>query len=431
MKMSKVFKISFLLISIGFYVQGQQALSLSDAIAKALENNYSIKISNSEQQVAVIQNSWGAAGRYPYISLEFEDDNKLYLNEDENYVSNSLYPGAYVSWTLFEGFAVRINKQRFEELEKLSKQNTAIMVEGTVQSVILAYYNVLLQKEELKVYQEVMSLSEDRYDQAKVKKELGAAVSYDVLQSQNAYLTDRSAFLVQQVNYKNALRDLNFLMAEKEMSYELTDDFKALPVDYSMDDLQNRMAENNKGLQNQYLNQKLLENSVALAKSSYAPTLDFSGGVYGKTTRYDYVNSGEIWDKSATFYGNFTLSYNLFSGGSRRRALQIARVQEESGMVEIDQMKHELNNSLSNLYEFYMVRKELLKVADENLDAAKLNLQISKDKFESGAINSFNYRDVQNIYLNASQQKLEAIYNFIDTHTSLLRMVGVIVQEYE
>ncbi len=431
MKMSKVLKISFLLISIGLHVQGQQALSLSDAIAKALENNYSIKISNSQQRVAEVQNSWGAAGRYPYISLEFEDDNRLYLNEDENYVSNSLYPGAYVSWTLFEGFAVRINKQRFEELEKLSRQNTAIMVEGTVQSVILAYYNVLLQKEELKVYQEVMSLSEDRYEQAKVKKELGAAVSYDVLQSQNAYLTDRSTYLIQQVNYKNALRDLNFLMAEKEMYYELTEDFKAIPVDYSMDDLQNRMNENNKGLQNQYLNQKLLENSVALARSAYAPTLDFSGGVYGKTTRYDYVNSGESWDKSATFYGNFTLSYNLFSGGSRRRALQIAKIEEESGEVEIDQMKHELDNSLSNLYEFYLVRKELLKVADENLDAAKLNLRISKDKFESGAINSFNYRDVQNIYLNASQQKLEAIYNFIDTHTSLLRMVGIIVQQYE
>jgi outer membrane protein TolC len=70
-------------------------------------------------------------------------------------------------------------------------------------------------------------------------------------------------------------------------------------------------------------------------------------------------------------------------------------------------------------------------VANENLEAAKLNLQISQDKFESGAINSFNFRDVQNIYLNASQRKLEAIYDFIDTHTTLLRMVGVIVQEYE
>ena len=93
-------------------------------------------------------------------------------------------------------------------------------------------------------------------------------------------------------------------------------------------------------------------------------------------------------------------------------------------------MQYELNNQLSNIYEFYLVRKELLNVANENLAAAALNLQISKEKFESGAINSFNFRDVQNLYMDAAQRKLEAIYNFIDIHTSLLRLTGTIVQEY-
>ncbi len=65
------------------------------------------------------------------------------------------------------------------------------------------------------------------------------------------------------------------------------------------------------------------------------------------------------------------------------------------------------------------------------MKAAKLNLQISQEKFESGAINSFNFRDVQTFYLRASQAELEAIYYFIDAHTSMLRMTGVIVQEYE
>ncbi|MDX1285811.1 MAG: TolC family protein, partial [Draconibacterium sp.] len=160
-------------------------------------------------------------------------------------------------------------------------------------------------------------------------------------------------------------------------------------------------------------------------------SLDFRGGVTGNSTRTDFAERGENWSNSANFYGNFTLSFNLFSGGNRKRALQIAKIDEEVGLVEIDEMRHDLTNRLSNLYEFYLVRKELLNVANENLEAAQLNLQISQDKFDSGAINSFNFRDVQNIYLNASQRRLEAIYNFIDTHTALLRMVGVIVQEYE
>jgi outer membrane protein TolC len=382
--------------------------------------------------MAEINNNWGTAGRYPYINLTLGDDNSLNINENEDFVTNRFSGGASINWTLFDGYSVRINKLRFEELEQLSKQNTAIMVEGTIQSVILAYYDVLLQKEKLQTYKEVMTLSEDRYKKAQDQKELGTAVTYDVLQAQNAYLSDRSEFLLQEVRYKNALRDLNYLMAEQaEVTYDLTETFEAMPVDYSVSDLQSQLFENNKSLQNQYVNQRLLENAVASAKSAYSPSIDFRGGVTGTSTRTNFADRVESWANSANFYGNFTLSFNLFSGGNRKRALQIAKIDEEIGLVEIDEMKHDLTNSLSNLYEFYLVRKELLNVANENLEAARLNLQISQDKFDSGAINSFNFRDVQNIYLNASQRKLEAIYDFIDTHTAMLRMVGVIVQEYE
>lgn len=428
----KTLTVFFLFIFAGLTLQAQQLLSLADAIKRALENNYSIEVARNDERVAEIQNHWGTAGRYPYISLSAGDDNSFNLNENENFVTNRFSAGASLNWTLFDGFSVRISKQRFEELEQLSKQNTAIMVEGTIQSVVLAYYAVLLEKETLEVFSEIMALSEDRFRQAEQRQELGTFVTYDVLQAQNAYLSDRSSYLLQEVAYKNALRDLNYLMAETEnVSWELTTEFEAEPVDYTLQSLRNQLFENNKSLQNQYVNQRLLENAVASAKSAFSPTLDFRGGVTGSSTRTDFAERGETWSNAANFYGNFTLSFNLFSGGNRKRALQIAQIDEETGMIEIGDMEHDLSNRLANLYEFYLVRKELLDVAQENLEAARLNLQISREKFEAGAINSFNYRDVQLIYTNAARRQLEAIYNFIDTHTALLRMTGTIVQEYE
>lgn len=428
----KRIQIILLILFAAFSIQAQQSLTLNDAVEKALENNYQMKMVRDNQRISEIRNNWGNAGRYPYINLSLADNNSFNLAETENYTSNRFIGGASVNWTLFDGYSVRINKQRFEELEQLSKQNTAIMVESTIQSIILSYYAVLLEKEKLGVYSEVMALSEDRYKQAQERKEFGTFVTYDVLQAQNSYLSDRSKFMLQEVSYKNALRDLNYLMAEDaSVRYELTDIFQAIPVEYSVSDLQAQMIENNKGLQNQYVNQRLLENAVASAKSAFSPSLDFYGGTNTTSGRTAYINSGSSWANSASFYGNFTLSFNLFSGGNRKRAMQIAKIDKEIGLVEVDEMQHDLTNSLSNIYEFYLVRKELLNVANENLEAAKLNLQISREKFEAGAINSFNFRDVQNIYLNAAQGKLEAIYNFIDTHTALLRLTGTIIQEYE
>ena len=412
-------------------LSAQQDLSLTGAIARALQNNYDMVIVRNNQDIAEINNNWGSAGRYPYINFSLGNNNSENVKSGDNSVANQFSTGVSLNWTLFDGYSVRIRKQRFEQLEQLSKQNTATLVEGTIQSVILAYYNVLLQKEKLDVYKEVMALSEDRYNRAKQKRDFGAAVTYEVLQAQNSYLSDRSGYLLQEVAWKNSLRDLNYLMAEKNfIQYNLTEDFKAVPVDYNLDSLKIRMLSNNKELLNQYMNQHLLENALASAKSDYMPTLDFSGGVTASDNRTKAGASNASWADGANFYGNFTLSMNLYSGGTRNRALQIAKIDEQIGTVEIDQVKHELSNSLSNLYEYYQVRKELLNVADENLAAAKLNLQISKEKFEAGAINSFNYRDVQNIYLDAAQQKLEAIYNFIDAHTSLLRITGTIIQEY-
>lgn len=428
----KIIQQLLIFIFAGFSVQAQQPLSLNDAIAKALENNYGIIIVKEKQRIAEIRNNWGNAGRYPYINLSAGDDNAYNINNNENYANNRFSAGVALNWTIFDGFSVRINKQRFEELEQLSKQNTAIMVEGTIQSVILAYYDVLLQKEKLKNWEEIMKLSEDRYNQAEQRKAFGTYVTYDVLQAKNAYLTDRSGYLLQEVNYKNSLRDLNFLLAEQnEVTYTLTDSFKAVPTEYALVDLQAQMFENNKSLQNQYVNQRLLENAVAAAKSTFSPTFDFRGGVTATANRNNFAVRGESWNNSANFYGNFTLSYNLYSGGNRKRAMEIAKIDEAIGLVEADEMKHELSNSLSNLYEFYLLRQELLSLAFENLEAARLNLQLSKERFESGAINSFNYRDVQISYITISQRQFEAVYNFIDAQTALLRMTGTIIQEYE
>lgn len=415
-----------------FSAQAQIALSLEEAISKSLKNNYDITLVKQDQRIAEIKNNWGEAGRYPYIGVALGADYALNDNATEDFIQNRYSGGLNLNWTLFDGFAVNISKQRFAELEELSKQNTAIMVEGTIQSVILAYYSALLEKERLNVLKEVMLLSEDRFSRAEQRKDFGSAVTFDVLQAQNAYLTDKTSYLAQEVAHKNALRDLAFLMADKSnTAYELNDTFEAIPIDYSLADLNSQMIANNKSLKNQYISQNLLENAIMAAKSSYYPTLSFSGGATHTRTGNDYENSGISWTNLNNMYGNFTLSYNLFSGGNRKRALQIAKLEEESGLVALEQMQHDLDNKLENLYEFYLVRKELLSVANENLQAARLNFQIAKEKFENGSINSFNFRDVQLIYLNAALQELQAVYNFIDTHTALLRMAGTIIQQYE
>ena len=60
----------------------------------------------------------------------------------------------------------------------------------------------------------------------------------------------------------------------------------------------------------------------------------------------------------------------------------------------------------------------------EQLENASRNLEIAKDRFENGLISSFDYRTIQLGYLNASQSRLEARFNLINSQIALLNLTG-------
>ena len=160
-----------------------ESLTLSSAIEKALEYNYGIRISRSDVEIAGISNNWGTAGRYPSIGFDASSNNTYNITESESI--NRLYAGIGLNWSIFDGFKVNFTKDKLEGLEELSIGRLGVVVENTVEDVVMAYYNVLLQKENLKVLETVTTLSKDRYDYEEVRYELGGTVTYNVLQAKN------------------------------------------------------------------------------------------------------------------------------------------------------------------------------------------------------------------------------------------------------
>jgi len=431
------------LLSILFPVQGfsQESdtivLSLSDAIAIGLENNYQIRISDENLKISQNNNTAGAAGRYPSIDFtaiqgnSFDNSQNL-IDPDtrDKLTTNFIAPAVNLNWTIFDGFRVNITRENLRSLEELSEGQSAVVIESTVQSIILAYYNILLQEEKLRVFEEVKKLSGDRLEYMEVKQQFGSAVTYDVLQANDAFLSDSVNFLLQELNLKNATLLLKLLLAvDQSVQFKLTDEFTVEINDYTLDDLMDKMLANNKNLQNQYINQKILENSTDLARSGYYPGLYLGAGADYANSRFKYSGEDPNTSYSFGYYANFTLSFNLFNGGATRRAVQNALINEDIGIITVSEMTKALSNQLVNQFDLFGIRKQLLMVAEAAEESTGLNLQISEDKFKSGAINSFNYRDIQLRYLNSSINRLEAIYNLIDTETELLRLTGGIVSE--
>ena len=422
--------LSILLVFLSTILVAQEKLSLSDAISIGLENNYNLRISQKSVEISDENNSWGTAGRYPTIDISVTSINRFDSNDDADITTNNIAPSAQLSWTLFNGFRIFNTKSKLEDQFELSKGFNAVAVENTIQSIVLAYFDVLLQKERLKVFEELESLSKDRYERTEASKEIGGAVTYEVLQAKTAWLEDKANLLSQKLNYDNSIRALNLLIGEKDDKvYSEFDDFSTEINNYNLEDLMNKMLASNKTLKNQYLNEVISERDIDIVRGGMYPRLSLNAG-------YDFLNSNrkisglpKTTADSYDYYGNLTLSLNLFDGLNTRRSLEIAKIQSEISKIETEEIVHSLTNVLTQLLELYGIQKDLLEVAEENLAATKLNLQISEEKFKSGAINSFNFRDVQIIYLNASLQRLNSIYNLISTDTELARLTGSIISE--
>lgn len=418
----------FLLVSLQSF--GQTELSLQKAIEISLANNYSINIQRKQVDIKSTQNTWGNAGALPNISLAGSVVDNFSFADGDHSETQTLNTGLQLDWTLFRGFSAVIQKDKLEEYQRLSEGNMSIVVENTIVNVSLAYYQVLLNQKKVESTKQIMELSNDRYELEKKKKELGTSVTYDLLQAQNSYLQDKSNYLQQQANFNNSVRQLNYMMAsELDLTYDFTEDFVADTNTYILGDLLNNVMQDNRQLQNQYMNLQLARLDIKSAKANYYPIINLSANSGYAWNKVDYSVAQMPTQETAgwTTGASLSLSYNIFDGGRRKQTQEIAALSEEISMIEVEDMKQDLENQLLQEYELYLVRIEMMNLAEENLKAAELNLKLSKEKFENGSINSFNYRDVQLLYLNSANNYYSSVYSLIQSHQALLRLSGGIV----
>jgi len=422
--------ILILLGFLSFSVNAQENLSLEDAIAKGLKNNYSVVSIMKQQNISELNNSWGKAGALP--TLDFSGSYRYAMDDDKVEKSNTstLRAGVDLKWVVFSGFAISINKHKLAALNDLSKGNAAIVIENTIQATILAYYKAVLEDKKLDVSKTLYELSKDRYDKMELEKEFGSKGTYQLLQAKNSFLQDKSNFLLQKSVYNNSLRNLNLLMGESsEKRYRLSSMFSPVSNDYKLSNLLDKMTSSNNVLKNQYISLQMNEMDIRLAKSSYYPTLSLNAGGSYLDSSVDYEKRGVMDRENTNMAASLNLTYRLYDGGNKRRAVRVAKLQQEIGDLAKEEMILKLSNELASSLEMYNVRKEMYILAEENLKAAELNLQISEEKFKTGAINSFNYRDIQILYMNVAVARLNSIYNLIGANTTLIKLTGGLIGE--
>jgi len=435
----------YLLVLLASPLFAQTPLSISEAIERSLKQNFDIKIEKNTIQINQNNNNWGQAGRFPTINFSLGQNNTMQNTVNPASflqgitLNSNIQPNVSLNWVLFSGFTATITKERLDAIQRDSEGNARIVVENTVQAVLTTYNRAALEAQRLLIIERSLKLSRDKYAYSELKKELGSAVSSEVLLEKNNYLTDSTRWVNQQLSYRNALRELNFLMAEPEINteFELVDKLAFEPKEYDFEELKTKLLGNNATLKKQYISQEILKKEYQLRQAAQLPQISFNMGSSYNMNRQDLSQAtfadgrkGPVGQAQiSNFQANFQLSVPVFNGGQLRRAIQNSQILEQNGLLRIEKMKLSLTKDLAQAYDLYEVRRKLVRIVAENRLTAETNLSFAEERFKNGTINSFDYRQLQNVYLDVAFAETEALFNLIEAHNQLVRLTGGILEE--
>ncbi|QZE13515.1 TolC family protein [Halosquirtibacter laminarini] len=426
----KSYRLLILLFIVPISLMSQNRLSVEEAVRIGLENNYNIQINKVDVDKAVLLNSWGQAGRFPQLSFIGKATNRDLFTPKVSH-ENNVSAGVNLSWVLFDGFRVNITKSKLADLQNLSEGNAMVVIENTVQSIILAYYQLLLNQSEREVLKTIELLSYDRMKYVESQREVGTAVKFDFLQAKNNYLEDKAKYLRMQMTSKTLQRNLAFLIGDSvQVNYDLTASLDAPTQTYFLPDLERKMRRSNRNLMVQYLSLAVVEDDYKLSKSGDYPSIALNSNY---NLGYGWADASGQWNGASVsnLYVEMGVRYNLFNGGIQKRAKKIAKYNVKVQELRVESIWIGLKNQLLNQHAKYLLEKELLFVAEEAEESALLNLKLAKERYDVGAINSFNYRDVQIVYQNAALAKLRSKYRMIESNLGLVKLTGGLLSEWD
>ena len=420
---------------------GQDSLSLKKAIEIGLQKNFDIQLTQKNVAINQIMNSWGEAGSLPQINVNVGQNNSI--SDQRNnpisfapylFQSNDVSGNLALNWTIFNGFGIQANKNKLEQLQIQSENTATLAIENTIHGIILSYYQAKMQKEQLNLIFNLIQLSKEKYDQQVLKSNLGVGVKFELLQYENNLLADSSSFYLQELAYRNSIRNLNLLMGEEiEKEWILSSEIKPELNDKDFNTLKNEMLANNTNIKNQFLNISLNQQDISIAKSSFYPNVNLNAGTNTSAGKLKTNDANAPFpgasSRNLNYYANFTLNFRLFDGGKVRRGIKALEIQNEVNQIQLEQMQQQLVLELSNTFALYQTRKKIFELNKKAFIASKENLEIARFKEKTGLINSFNFRDIEMSYLSSGVNLYQSSFDLLESNATLLKLTGKIIQE--
>lgn len=440
----RLFIFQFLLFGSCSFVLAQEAITIEQVVALALEENFDVQIMRQQSKGADLDKnlSWGAFlpqlnatgsrswnENYQSLRVRSRETNDIIAQEGE-VASNNTNASAQLVWTLFDGAGMFAARERLAVFAAQSQLAVKDQMVNTIAETVINYYDIVRQKQQLRAIREQMSVSEERVKLAERKLQVGTGIKPELLQARVDYNAQRTQVLQQQSMIEQLKQRLNALVGlQLPPAFDVAD---TILIDLNLDPevFLSNFEKSNFSLQVAQDNIRVASLFLREQRASYLPTINFNAAyTYTKTDNTQLINPyGTLFFRQSGYNYGFSFLLPVFNGFNTRRLNQQARIEVNRQTLLYNQLRNDVNVSIKNAYVNYDNAKKILLIEEETITLAKENVFIALESFKRGVTTFIELRTAQQSLAEAYNRLIAARYNAKLAETELLRLNGSLLQ---
>lgn len=422
-----------------FSAQAQKLLSLDEAIATALQNNYNIQLAKNDSMVAALDYSYRTFLFMPRLnstlgttwSENHQEQEFVNGTKREGAVKTNNYNGSvFLNWTLFDGGKMFVTKNKAAEFIKLGELGIKEQIVNTVAAVVNNYYAIIRQKQMLKAIEEQMGINEERVKLTQRKLEIGTGAKPDLLQSKVDLNEQKSAKLNQLTLIDGLKERLNQSMnIPLNSTYEVGDTIP-INMNVALGDIQNNIENTNPSLQIIRKNIDIANLVLKERKAEQWPIFNFNSAFnLNRNNNNVTLNPAlPLYSRNRGFNYGFSATIPILNGRNTNRLIKQAALDVDYNKLVLENQRSLLNLDVVNSFKAYDLEKRQLELEEANILLAKENVEIALQSYRLGSFTFLQLREAQKSLEDAYDRLIAARYNAKLAETELLRLKGDLVK---
>ena len=405
-------------------------LDLSTALGFALENNFSIRQARERirQQDGVVLEV--RAGEIPTVTGSGQ------VTRNDSGLSGSNFGSSDRNWAyslratqvLYSGGGVNANVRS----QKIAREAAVFAMQAAINDALLQvrtqFYNVLVDRERIKVQEQNVELLKRQLVDVKNRYEAGTVSNFEVLRAEVALANAQPALIRARNGYRTGIEELRrvlgFTNASENMlakTPQFTGTLGFVPIGYDLRTAVLTARAKRPDLLRLRALEEAADQNVAARRANFYPNLSVFGG-------YDWRKSPSSNSLGDTLHGwTFGLqsTWNIFDGrATAGRVIQAKSVLEQSRLAS-DEAQLAVDVDVRRAVSALQEATELAEASKKVIEQAEESLRLAEARFSAGAATQLDVFQSQLDLTTARLNQLQAFYSFNVAAAQLRKAMGL------